>query len=492
MENCFNLIDEPWIPITGVGQVSLKQVFAHPEYRGLGGNPTQKIALMKLFLAIAQAAATPDNDKKWKEMKPTDLAEKCLTYLEKWHDRFYLYGQKPFLQKTEISAAAKQNYGALLPEIVTGNTTMLTQSQVEKQLEDAEKAILIVVQMGFALGGKKTDNKVSLTKDYKGKSAAGKPGPAVAHMGLLHNFVFGKTLQDTLWLNLLTHENIKGCGLFSEGLGVAPWEQMPDGEDCVKARQLKKTLMGRLIPLCRFCLLTQDGIHYSEGIAHLNYLDGLYDPTIAANTSGKKNKVLWTDPEKRPWRQLPALLGFINQAKSSFDCLQLRISLSRVKNYENPFAIWSGGLRVSSNAGEQYISGSNDFVASEVWLHRDLIKSIWFNQLELEMTAMEGIGKKLYGCIIGFYKTQLAEGGAFAGQGSNTFWQLCEQDFQELVNACNNSPEAEANRLGLRRRLAGYALAVYDQYCPNDTARQMDAWAKCRPNLSQYLKKEDS
>ncbi len=492
MENCFNLIDEPWIPIVGVGQVSLKQVFAHPEYRGIGSNPIQKIALMKLLLAIAQAAVTPDSDKMWMKIKPTDLAEECLAYLEKWHDRFYLYGQTPFLQKPEISSAAIQNYGALLPEIVTGNTTVLTQSQVEKQLDDAERALLIVLMMGFALGGKKADNTVSLTKGYEGKSKAGKPGPAVAHMGLLHNFILGGTLQDTLWLNLLTHENIKDCGLFPEGLGIAPWEQMPDGEDCTKARQLKRTLMGRLIPLCRFCLLTQDGIHYSEGIAHLNYLDGLYDPTIAANTSGTKNKVLWTDPERRPWRQLPALLGFMKQAKSSYDCLQLRISLSRVNYYENPFAIWSGGLRVSSNAGEQYVSGSNDFVASEVWLHRDLISSFWFNQLELEMTAMEDIAKKLYGCIIGFYKTQLAEGGAFAGQSTNTFWQLCEQDFQELVNACDDTSEAGESCSGLRRRFAGYALAVYGQYCPNDTARQMDAWAKCRPNLSKYLKKEDS
>ena len=51
MERRFNLIDEPWLPIVDVGRVSLRQVFSEPSYRALGGNPVQKIALMKLLLA---------------------------------------------------------------------------------------------------------------------------------------------------------------------------------------------------------------------------------------------------------------------------------------------------------------------------------------------------------------------------------------------------------------------------------------------------------
>ena len=45
----FNLIDEPWIPVVDKGLVSLKQVFSEPCLRALGGNPVQKIALMKLL-----------------------------------------------------------------------------------------------------------------------------------------------------------------------------------------------------------------------------------------------------------------------------------------------------------------------------------------------------------------------------------------------------------------------------------------------------------
>ena len=71
MDNRFNLIDEPWIPIADCGRVSLGQLFANPDYRALGGNPVQKIALMKLLLAIAQAAATPDDETGWQAMCET-------------------------------------------------------------------------------------------------------------------------------------------------------------------------------------------------------------------------------------------------------------------------------------------------------------------------------------------------------------------------------------------------------------------------------------
>ncbi len=104
----FNLIDEPWIPVADVGRVSLKQIFSESSYNSLGGNPVQKIALTKLLLAISQAAYTPKDDEDWAKVGAKGLAEKCLVYLQKWHDSFWLYGNKPFLQMPEI-ATAKDN-----------------------------------------------------------------------------------------------------------------------------------------------------------------------------------------------------------------------------------------------------------------------------------------------------------------------------------------------------------------------------------------------
>ena len=42
-ENRFNLIDEPWIPVTGKGNVSLREVFSRPDLSNPGGTPLEKI-----------------------------------------------------------------------------------------------------------------------------------------------------------------------------------------------------------------------------------------------------------------------------------------------------------------------------------------------------------------------------------------------------------------------------------------------------------------
>lgn len=497
MENRYNLVDEPWIPVADFGLVSLRQVFSQPEYRSLGGNPVQKIALLKLMLAIAQAAATPEDDNQWKVLGAQGLAQRCSEYLEKWYDRFYLYGDRPFLQMPAVAAARVQAYGAVLPEVSSGNTTVLSQIQVQRPLDESDKALLIVSLMGFALAGKKTDNNVVLSPGYqgkrndKGKPSSSKPGPSVAHMGLLHSFLTGGTLQETVWLNLLTTQLIAQTNMYPQGVGIAPWEQMPVGEDCSVAQSLRQSLMGRLLPLCRFCLLTTGGLHYSEGLVHSGYKEGVVDPTVAVNYSGKEPKALWVDPDKRPWRELTALLGFFGQSASQgFQSWQIRSGLDRARDTTDSFALWSGGLRVSSNAGEQYASGSDDFVESQVWLRSDFLGEPWFAQLKTEMDEMDLLARNLYGRVMAFCKEQKVDGGKLAAQASQLFWQLSERNFQQLVDSCNQDEQSKQQRQRLRRQFARYVHQAYDQFCPKETARQLDAWAKCQPNNSKYLKEE--
>ncbi|MCY0458618.1 type I-E CRISPR-associated protein Cse1/CasA, partial [Klebsiella pneumoniae] len=87
-------------------------------------------------------------------------------------------------------------------------TTILTESQQQQQLSDADKALTIITQMGLGLGGKKTDNAVVLTPGYrgkqneKGKPSSGKAGVSVGHMGLLHSFWLGDSIVQSIWLNL--------------------------------------------------------------------------------------------------------------------------------------------------------------------------------------------------------------------------------------------------------------------------------------------------
>ena len=490
-ENRFNLIDEPWIPIVGVGRVSLGQLFSQSEYRALGGNPVQKIALTKLLLAIAQSAYTPKDDNDWVALGANGLAQKCLDYLNQWHDRFYLYGEKPFLQMPAIKAAKVQNFGAVLAEVSTGNTTVLTQSQIEKSLTDADKTLLIVQLMGFGLGGKKTDNSVVLSPGYqgkfndKGKPSTGKPSASIGFLGFLHNFLQGKSLHETMWINLFTREQISELGIFPQGMGNAPWQQMPLGESCAIAEALKTSLMGRLVPLSRFCLLEENGLHYSEGVAHPGYKEGVADPSVSVDFSTSKPRAIWVDPEKRPWRLLTALLSFFSQVSNKgFDCYQLRLNMGRAIRQMPSIGIWSGGLSVSNNAGEQFISGSDDFVESVVQLESGLLGELWFANLQLEMDELDKLSKIVYGATFNYFKNQNMESKEQAAQASNLFWQLCERRFQDLLGACNDAEQVRA----MRRVFAQFVHKAYNTYCSSDTARQLDAWAKNQPNLSGYLK----
>ncbi|WP_028316685.1 type I-E CRISPR-associated protein Cse1/CasA [Desulfatibacillum aliphaticivorans] len=491
MEKRFNLVEEEWIPVAGRGLVSLRDVFSDPALEALGGNPLEKIALTKLFLAIAQTAHTPADADEWLAMGASGMASRAVEYLEEHKDCFWLYGDRPFLQMPAIMAADIQNVSAVLPFVATGNTTQVFESQKDRDLSDPEKALVLVFLSCFALGGKKVDAKIVLSPSYSEKSKTAKPGTCLGFQGFLHNFLFGGSLQETIWLNLFTLEEIARMEQFPEGLGVPPWEKMPEGEDCSLARSFKNAYMGRLLPLCRFALFADENFHYVEGIFHPGYKDGAFDPSMAVDNT-KKPRVLWVDPEKRPWRELTSLLSFI-QADSprSFDCPQLRSGILKArKGGPGSFKIWSGGLRVSSNAGEQYVSGADDFVESEIRLSSQWLGETWLASLKGEMDALEGLARSVYGSSLAYFKHQKADGKKQAAQASNLFWQLSERNFQDLVDVCGSDIDGGAH--GMRPRFADCARTAFNTFCPRDTARQMEAWAANRPNLSKYLKNGNS
>ncbi len=478
MTNRFNLIDEPWIPAAGLGRVSLRRLFTEPFPVTLGGTALPKIALLKFLPALCQVAATPTDDREWLTLGPYGLAKRCLEYLEQQYDAFWLYGEKPFLQIKACSKAELKPYGMLMPHIATGNTPVLSHQQLEPDLDDADKALLLIEQMSLCFGGKKPSQKLVLTPGYE-KKASARPGPALCHMGLLHSFLLGRSLPETLWLNLLTREDIADQKQWENGLGVPPWEQLPQGEDCPAARALKSSLMGRLVPLARFCLLEDKGLRFTEGIIHPDYQTGMADPSTAMDASKAKIRMLWTDPEKRPWRQLPALLSFLDAEKNTgFYCLGLKKGISRVKDSNvTEFGIWCGGVRVSSNAGEQYLTGTDDELESEFWLETMAMNQIWFRAFEDMMGKLEKYSQILYVAVSGYGKGMGMDGKNHAAQAAGLFWQAVEPLFPVIIEVC----EDEDKRTAQLRICASLVSHIYDQSCAHGTPRQFEHWIRHRP-----------
>lgn len=491
MENRFNLVDEPWIPVADHGRKSLRDIFSDPSLRSLGGSPREKIALLKLLQAIGQAAYTPKTEKEWLSTQPEDFYARVLAYLEQWRERFFLYGEQPFLQMP-VSVAKTVSASAIIPHIATGNTSRVSHRQIEQPLDDAEKALLLVTSMSTSLGGKKTDKKIILTPGYTGKTAAARPGPATGYLGFLHSFVVSDNLRETVWLNTFSQQFIDELRIFPGGIGTVPWEQMPAGEACPVARAFKDTLQGRLVALSRFCLFTKEGsLHYVEGLQHDSYQEGKSDPSVAIDRGSSKLRALWVNPEKRPWRELVALLAFISSEGGGFDCPQLRLGLRRAREKSHAFAIWSGGMKVSGNAGEQYVSGSDDVVESEVWLESAWIGQLWWDRLKREMDDLEGVSKKVFACVSGYFqRLKMDRQGGAQKHGSNAsmkFWQQMEGVFPDLMENAEIGEEHDAALKNTRKRIARMTYDLYDQACPRTTARQLEAWAAHRPNLHSYI-----
>ena len=512
-ENRFNLIDEPWIPIVDMGRVSLKDIFSHTHYRALGGNPVQKIALTKLLLAIAQAASTPKDDKDWAELGANGLAAKCLAYLDKWHECFWLYGEQPFLQMPDVinlitkrmqikKTAAKKNTQVMeaeaeslpksfgtgfYPDLPSTNNTILSQTQVDRSLSDAEKAVFIVSLMNFALGGKRVEKGLTnFSGQVYGALHSAKAAPSLGnYVGYLHSFLMGNNLQTTLWLNLLTEEKINNLKYWMHGLGVPPWETMPKSEKCEVADKIKNSYMSCLIAMSRFVYLVDQGIYYLEGIQYPSHLEGWREPSISIDDSQIKIKLLWVDPHKKPWRELTSLLSFINANNQvGSDCQQIRFGLSRARQNNIDIGIWSGGLKVRANSGDQSVKQDDDFVESLIILPNEDFGESWFVNLQFEMTELDQLSSIVYSATLNYFKSQQMKAKGQAGLASNLFWQLCERKFQDLVNVCDDTEQAQS----LRKNFAGFANQAYDTFCAKDTARQLDAWAKNRPNLGKYLK----
>lgn len=512
--NRFNLIDEQWIPVLCAGRVSLKQIFEDtgddPKLKRLGGDPLSKIAIFKLLLAIAQTAATPTNAEEWRNLEVQGLSARVLAYLSKWHDSFYLFGDKPFLQYPKVKLESDRIHknekkfaplkqAALLPHIATGNTTVLTQMQNAYELSDAERAVLLVFQMSMCLGGKKPDKRISFTPGYQKKSAPS--GPGLGSTGFLHSFLTGSSILESVYFNLLTEQDISGIRTFEKGLGCPPWEQMPAGEDDEIAKALKASYMGRLVPMARFILLHDGEIYITEGIKHPDYKDKVWDPSITekkeeakptkknkAKVKTKKTFLLTADPAKRPWRDLPAILSFKDTGSQVAGCLQLKFGLDKIfgpNGAEKNFGIWSGGVRTKNTSGEQKVNGKNDYVDSDIEFSND-IESRYYKTYCSEMTALEDLSLDLCDAVESYYGDfGIDDPKVYVTSASEDFWELCGKYSQDMLNAVFSGDEAKLQ--SLRNKFNSFALLVYDNHCSEETVRQIKSKFIHKPKIGWYL-----
>lgn len=228
----YNLLDEPWIPvrlvdgtITDVGLLELLR--RTTDIADLACElPTQSIAIQRLILAIAYRVATPHDTpdwvRQWEDGAPT---EQMIKYLERWRDRFYLFGGRfPFMQVADLRTAkdAVSGLEKLIADVPNGEQFFTTRhGRALACIPASEAARWLVHAQAYDPSGIRS----GAVGDSQVKGGKGYPiGPAwCGHLGLV--WLKGQDLDETLVLNLIPASTaaLRGVDSSTEW-GVCSWE----------------------------------------------------------------------------------------------------------------------------------------------------------------------------------------------------------------------------------------------------------------------------
>ncbi len=489
----FNLCSDPWIPVAGARErKSLIECFTGPPPSRLSGNAVDKIVILRFLLSVVHAAnRIPDVDA-WCALTPEIMAENARTYLERHRDCFDLYGERPFLQFPQLAKLGGKaaSPGSLMVHIADGNKVVLSDWNRFFGLSEAEKTILLLRSSCFACGGKRFDKALCLSSGVV--KGTGPSGTLLGFMGYLHAYMQGEDIWETLRLNLLTEDELGEINAWPEGVGTPFWEAMPAGEADTRAVAYRRSYQGQLFPLDKFLLLTDGGIIKTSGINYPNHKNGLVDPALTIASDGKNMRAEWAKTDTRPWRELAALLAFL-QGDSHVQPYFLSMGMQKLRLlHARCCAVWVGGVAVSSNSGEQYLSGMNDYVESEFAFPVEFMHNESYQTFCGFMTGIENFAKRLYGCVASYYTKMSGKDNAkFQGEKAKSlFWERMETHAQEIIDLAFAAPDETAIK---QAHTDWFKLLcrVYEECCPRDTPRQLAAWVEFHPGFQSPKKKGD-
>lgn len=228
----YNLLDEPWIPVRlldgTIADVGLLELLRRTtEIADLACElPTQSIAIQRLVLAIAYRVAPPrdasDWVRQWDEGAPT---EQMIEYLERWRDRFFLFGGRfPFMQVADLRTAkdAVSGLEKLIADVPNGEQFFTTRhGRALACIPPSEAARWLVHVQAYDPSGIRS----GAVGDSQVKGGKGYPiGPSwCGHLGLV--WLKGKDLDETLVLNLVPADaaQLRGVESTTEW-GACSWE----------------------------------------------------------------------------------------------------------------------------------------------------------------------------------------------------------------------------------------------------------------------------
>ncbi len=511
-----NLAFDPWIPCTSLSgtpiRASLRQCLSDGNIADLAVRPHERVALMRLLLCIAYAAlGIPSDYAEWEACREL-LADAATRYLEQWRNSFELFHpENPFLQVADLRLPSKPTSkksssdndtgaGGLTPTskldfaLATGNNSTLFDHEaldLNRSAKPEKLALDLLTYQAFSPGGLiGTTVWNSQTTERSSSDAPCIPG------SMLHTFVRGGNLQETLWLNLLSAEELQDyASLGNDWRGQPLWERFPAGpQDKDAVRNATCTFLGRMVPLARAIRLQPDGttMLLGNGLSYPAFGNPKYPfpPEPSASIIVRKGKkgddehaMLGIQPGKALWRQLHAL-SVQRHADSAGGCLALAhvddtsdtgIDLIAGGLMRNQASIIDAVESVFHVPAPMLRTAGHDLYASEVQKAE-----------ELELKGLAHAMEHWRAALDGGWSTRLKLAGAknreecvkLRAQASRDYWTSVERSLPLLLATLDalGTDEAPLRQQAWRRALRASALNAYSTACHGDGQRQLRAY----------------
>lgn len=473
----YNLVSASWIPVhTADGQprlVSLIEIFTRRDLVDLAVRPHERVALMRLFICAAQAAAeTPEYldspEAEWDAFQES-LTSLVPAYLEKHRTAFTLLGDGPrFLQlrtaKTDTTTGSK-----LFFELASGNNATLFDHAggEDRAFDPARLALALLTFQNFS---------PLIGRGYTGR------GPCVVRSAL-HVFRTGPTLLDTIALNCLPQ-------VLHPEPGRPIWEMMPQrvttADKDAAVKNATQTYLGRLVPLTRALWLSDDGREFilDNGLAYPEF-HAMREPSttegVARGKTGDEARyLLGTNPDRAVWRDLPAIAAW----KRNIDAGECG-PLALLREMHGQVDLWAGGLAADQakiiDAVQSVFSGERALPAG-LFGSDDRARIAWRGALD----AAETWEYSLRNAVKAYAEVFKLDSKAVVGMRERAvryFWDRVEKSLPDLTRLAVNPSEAGEKAVShpyaptrWHQAVQRAAAAAFRAVCPSETARQIEAF----------------
>ncbi|XOV70444.1 MAG: type I-E CRISPR-associated protein Cse1/CasA [Verrucomicrobiota bacterium] len=469
-----NLTSDPWIPAVchnGKSMLySLQEMFAQAhELRDLAVKPHERIALMRLLICISQAALDgPQDEEDWEDCLQS-IQPLVKEYLENRKTKFDLFGDSErFLQVSNLKPSKDTDEGnsstKLDLSLATGNnSTLFDNSAGDNRSVSASRAALnLLTFQCFSPGG-----RIGVAK-WHGKDTLGKGSsnhaPCVSS-SMLHALLLGDSLLDTIHLNLLTKAIV---GDVYSRFGKPIWDCPPiDAADQSALENASSSYLGRLVPLTRFVCLAEDG----NKMLLANGLDYPIFPTYREATATiiqKKDDygLMPASTDRSLWRQLAPVTI---RRRSSGDSISGPLALSHEVTFSE-VGLWVGAL-VTDKAKIE------DVVEAQYRIPRSMLDTPGRLAYERGVKYAE-IAESILIQAVKVYASQLEVLSPAYNKARQHFWTITEQSLPELFDVAREfTIDEELPESGWGKAVRSAALEAYQQSCPRQTPRQIQAYA---------------